>query len=284
MVAETGIPGGSSDYRYAAFDLDGTLLDSDCTLADDTLDGLQRLKKAHLALFVVSGRSPHAVRLLTIPDSILSLFEPVMVLSDGDILWNWRTDTIEDSRSVPITAVPALIANGIKDFVVDTGRELIASSRSAAIGHAIYYQYPRSSITINDRPTKSGSKITVYAEPEAVVTALAGVDGCGFHPAPEGKRCNVVPAGSCKGAGLARLLSLRYREPTLARVIAFGDGDNDACLLRTAGAGIAMAVSEADAVRGATMQLHNSLAAYLTTEFPRGLDVPRAGLPCDHHS
>jgi hydroxymethylpyrimidine pyrophosphatase-like HAD family hydrolase len=274
----------SPAYRYAAFDLDGTLLDDDSTISDDTLNGLRRLKDSQLELFIVSGRSPHAFRSLRLPDSVLSLFEPVMVLSDGDIRWNWRTDSIEELRGVPTTVVPTLLSHGIKDFVVDTGRGLVASSRSAAVGHAIYYQYPRSSITIKDHPAAApATKVVVYAEPDAVTAALAGVDGCGLHPAPEGKRCNVVPADSCKSAGLARLLNLRYHEPTLARVVAFGDGDNDACLLRTAGAGVAMVVSMAGAVRGATIRLNSSLATYLNQEFPRGLGTaPRAGLPCGH--
>lgn len=271
-----------SDYAYAALDLDGTLLDTDGTVSGPTLAGLRRLRDGGLALFVVSGRSPYAVRLLGLTRAVLDLLEPVMVLSEGDILWNWRTDSIEELRTVPDTVIPTLVTAGLNDFVVDTGSGLFASSRSAAIRHAIFYRIPRSSITVSDHPPATpAAKVTAYAEPAAVMAALRGIK-VSFHPAPEGRRCNVVPSGACKTAGLARLLARHYQEPTLSRVIAFGDGDNDACLLRTAGAGVAMAVSAADTAGGATLRLTGSLATYLNDEFPQGLDDPRTGLRCSH--
>jgi HAD superfamily hydrolase (TIGR01484 family) len=275
----------SFPYRYAAFDLDGTIVEDDGTISESTVDGLRRLRAERIALFIVSGRSPYTFRLLDLA-RVLELFEPTLVLSDGDIRWNWRTGTVEEMRTVPDTVVPTLLASGITNFVVDTGRGLAASSRSAAIEHAIFYRYPRSAITVSDRPPgTSVGKITVYADPATVLAALRDIEGCAPRPAPEGKRCNVAPAGSCKAAGLARLLASDYGEPTLAPLIAFGDGDNDACLLRTAGAGVAMAVSEADAARGATVRLTGPLGTYLTDEFPRGIgDEPRPGLPCAHCS
>ncbi|HEX4706090.1 MAG TPA: HAD hydrolase family protein, partial [Pseudonocardiaceae bacterium] len=88
---------------------------------------------------------------------------------------------------------------------------------------------------------------------------------------------------SCKTAGLAQLLNRTYREPTLTRLIAFGDGGNDACLLRTAGVGIAMAAADPGAAIGATHQLTDSLAQYLNSGLKTEL-TPRPAARCPHRS
>lgn len=271
-------------FKYAAFDLDGTLLSEDGTVSGNTQEGLRRLKQEEISLIVVSGRSPYLVRQLGLPPRLLDLFEPIMVLRDGDILWNWTADSIEAMRTVPDTVVPALLTRGLTEIVVDTGRSLVAPSKRAALRYAFFYRCARSSITIADRPPSTPvTKITVYADHHEVRAALAGVEGCSISVAEEGGRCTVVPFGSCKTAGLARLMTLVYQEPTLTRVVAFGDGRNDACLLRSVGAGVAMAASDPAAARGATMQLAGTLATYLNEEFPRGLgDAMRPGHRCGH--
>lgn len=271
-------------YAFAAFDLDGTLLDEDGTVSAITAAGLRRLRSKQMSLFVVSGRSPYAVEVLALSLEVLDLFEPIMVLRDGDILWNWRTHSIKAIRTIPKTVVPALLAHGINDFVADTGRSLVASSRRAAVAHAFFHQRLRSSITVADTPPAAPvAEVTIYADPHDVVGALQGIDGCSFHRAAVGKRCGVVPSGSCKTAGLTQLMAGSYAEPTLARVVAFGDGSNDACLLGSVGAGVAMAISDPDTARSATIRLTGSLATYLNEEFPGGLvEAPRTGHPCRH--
>lgn len=227
-----------------------------------------------IANVIVSGRSPYLVQSLGLAPELLALFEPTMVLRDGDILWNWRTDTIEQQRTIPDTVVPTL---PFPDFVVDTGRCLVASSDRAADRHAVTYRCPRTSITVSARPPASSAvKVTIYADPAEVLAALHGLDGCAFT-ATARDRCSVVPPNSCKAAGLTVLLGHK----TLTKVIAFGDGANDACLLRSAGAGIAMAIADPDTARDATRQLTGPLAAYLTDEFPHGL-APRRPRPCPH--
>ncbi len=272
-------------FKYAAFDLDGTLLDQDGKIDDDTVAGVRRLRSERITLFVVSGRSPDLVKVLGLAPQVLDLFEPRMVLRNGDIIWNWRTNTVESIRPIPDAVLPTL-AHSFPDFVADTEQGLVASSRRAAAGHAVFYGCPRSSITVADGPpTMPAAKVTIYADPTRVSAALRGIDGCTFDAAEEGRRCSVIPTGSCKTVGLAELMARRYGQPTLDDVVAFGDGSNDACLLRCAGAGVAMAVSDPDAARSATIQLAGSLAAYLTEHFPAGLDKARGyvgGGSCCH--
>jgi hydroxymethylpyrimidine pyrophosphatase-like HAD family hydrolase len=262
-------------FDYAAFDLDGTLLDEDGTIAERTVTGLRGLRTAGVALFVVSGRSPSLVRLLGLAPRVLALFEPVMVLRDGDITWHWRTDTVATMRTLPAEVVPTLTAH-FPDLVVDTGEGLVASSRRAAMGHAAFFGCPRSSIGVaGGPPAAPAAKVTIYAEPTEVRATLRGLHGYTFDAASEGKRCSVVPEGSCKTVGLADVLARHYDGATLASVVAFGDGPNDACLLGHAGAGVAMAVADPDTAGQATIQLTGSLAEYLTESFPAGLDRTR---------
>jgi HAD superfamily hydrolase (TIGR01484 family) len=273
-----------SRFAYAAFDLDGTLLGDDGTVSAVTEGALRRLKDERIALFVASGRSPYLVGQLNLAPALLQLFEPVMVLRDGDILWNWTTQSIEQMRTVPATVVPALLAAGIKDIVVDTGQRLVATSRMASTRYALFYRCPRSAIEISARPPSDPvTKVTVYAVPHEVTSALADVPQCQVNPGEERLRCTVVPYGSCKTAGISRLMAGVYGEPTLDRVVAFGDGSNDACLLRAAGAGVAMAVAHPETVQNATMQLRGTLAGYLAEEFPGGLGgTTRTGWRCTH--
>jgi len=145
------IGGRARPFDYAAFDLDGTLLNDNGAISDDTVAGLRRLKGERIALFIVSGRSPYLVRLLGLAPDVVELFEPTMVLRDGDIIWNWRTDSVEAMRTIPDAVIPTLASYSFPDFVVDTGRGLVASSRRAAAGHAVFYRCPRSSIIVADR-------------------------------------------------------------------------------------------------------------------------------------
>jgi hypothetical protein len=270
-------------FGYAAFDLDGTLLGEDGTVDPVTLDGLRRLRERGLSLLVATGRSPYRLQQLGLSAEVLDLFEPLMLLRDGDVQWNWRTDAIESMRTVPDTAVPALLAWGFPDIVVDTGRGIVSTSESAADRYARLYRCPRSSIVVSGRlPHAPVLKVTVFGERRDVLAALTGIDGCSVGPRKSG-RCNVVPLGSCKTAGLARLMAERYAEPTLGRVVAFGDGDNDVCLLGSVGAGVAMADSYPGAARAASLRLRGTLAGYLTAGFPRGLEkIRRAGRRCRH--
>jgi hydroxymethylpyrimidine pyrophosphatase-like HAD family hydrolase len=268
--------------RFAAFDLDGTLLDDDGTVSATTVAALRRLKDDRFVLLVASGRSPYLVDQLDLPPDLLALFEPVMVLRDGDILWNWRTRSIEEMRTVPDTVVPALHAAGVRDFVVDTGSRLVATSAVAAARYAVFYRCPRTAVEVSDTPPVTPvGKVSVYADGPDVRRALAGIPHCQVNVATERRRCTVVPAGSCKAAGVAHLLASAYGEPNLDAVVAFGDGGNDACMLGAVAVGVAMEVSHPDTVRRATLQLRGTLAGYLADGF-RGVTggSPRPG--CAH--
>jgi hydroxymethylpyrimidine pyrophosphatase-like HAD family hydrolase len=281
------VSGLAETLRYAVFDLDGTLLGSDGTVSEVTRAGLHRLKRQRFALLVASGRSPYLVEQLRLAPGLLDLFEPIMVLRDGDILWNWTTRTIEEMRRVSETVVPALHAAGVPDFVVDTGSRLVATSPVAAARYALFYRCRRSAIEVSATPPAAPvTKLSVYAGGDHVRRALAGVAGCRINEAPERRRCTIVPSGSCKAAGTAHLLSTVHSEPTLDRVVAFGDGSNDACLLGTVGVGVAMAVSHPDAVQRATIQLRGTLEHFLTEEFSRGglAAAVRAGRRCAHRA
>lgn len=264
-------------FRFAAFDLDGTLLGRDRAVDATTVDGLRRLRERGLSLIVVTGRSPYLVGQLGLAPGLLELFEPVMVLRDGDILWDWRTGTIEAIRTIPTRVVPALLARGHADLVVDTGRSLVATTARAAARHSAVYDCPLSAITVRAAPRRVPvCKVTVYGPFDGEVP-----DGCSIAPGRDNTRYSVVPAGSCKAAGLAGLLSGSYGEPDLAGVIAFGDGSNDACLLAATGAGVAMDVCDPATARAASLRLTGPLAAYLTGGIPDGLAARQPG-SCTH--
>jgi hydroxymethylpyrimidine pyrophosphatase-like HAD family hydrolase len=273
-------------FGYAVFDLDGTLLDKDETVSEATVAGLHRLKERGLALIVASGRSPYLVGQLNLAPALLDLFEPTMVLRDGNILWHRPTESIQEMRTVSGDVVPALLAAGVAHFVVDTGLRLVATSPLAALRYALFYQCRRSAIELSDRPPHTPvTKVTVYTDLDETRRALPGIDGCQINDDAERRRCTIVPAGSCKVIGLSKLMARAYGEPTLDRVMAFGDGSNDACLLGAVGRGVAMALSHPDTVRSAALQLSGTLARYLNEELS-GESGPagRTGRNCVHRA
>lgn len=266
---------------YIAFDLDGTLLDPDSTVSERTERGLVALRERGIRLFIATGRSPFALGRLELGPRLLELFEPMMVLRDGDVIQDRSTQSAVLARYLPAGVVPDLVER-YNHVVCEYLDEVVATTRTAAVRYALFYGFPRSAIRVDPRPSKTQAcKVVVFGK-TPVESGPAPVRGAQYRPSPETNRLVATPTASCKAAGLHYLLDRYYDKQEFSAVMAVGDGANDECLLGAVEHGIAV-VDAVPATAGlATLSLRVPLAEFLEEFTGRSTWSLRTRRACPH--
>jgi hydroxymethylpyrimidine pyrophosphatase-like HAD family hydrolase len=272
--------------RFAAFDLDGTLVDAEARFFDGTLDGVAGLRARGVLAFIVSGRSVESFRRLRIALDVVRIFDSAVLLSDGDVCLNSADLTVDHARTLPADVAGHLLAAGIEDLVAEGPDGFRASSRTAALAYALAYRLPRNVIAVDTTlglAVGHSTAIVAFGEQVALSGALSGLP---VRLQPTYGRGAVVirPAGSCKASALVRLLHRRFGEVDLSRVVAFGDGANDACLLGAAALGVAVPGGDELAVTHADLTLTGSLGDFLADFDPTAWPERSRRNPAGSHS
>ncbi|MFI9504905.1 HAD hydrolase family protein [Nocardia sp. NPDC052566] len=259
---------------FAAFDLDGTLLDADGRLPSAVDDSLIGLRAGGITPLLVTGRTVRSMLELDPDHTVLSGLANQLLLADGCVVLDRSTHTVTNLLEVPRQAVALLLRAGVDEFVVDTGTDLRASSRRAALSYARAYALPRDAIDIGLESFWPVTGITVFDQPAKVAEALAGVphdtDAIGPFDA-----LLIKPRGACKATGLAAYLARCRPTIDLDSVIAFGDAYNDGCLLGSSALGVAVRGADETACRCADIRLRQPLAAFLADLTPVGIAALR---------
>src|SRR5689334_10789018 len=94
--------------RFAAIDLDGTILTAEGRATEDMRRGLAALRGLGVRLIVATGRSPWSFASLRLDPALLELFEPVLVLHDGDVIFHR-----ERGRALRVRALPRPSVTGL---------------------------------------------------------------------------------------------------------------------------------------------------------------------------
>jgi len=257
---------------FAAVDLDGTILDSDGVVSPRMRLGLEVLRQHGLRLIVVTGRSPYSVTKLGLGTDLFSLFEPVMALRDGDIIWDRAAGAVMHARYLTGPVAPKMLAD-LPDVVCEYVDATVATSRAAALRYSLFYGFPRSAITIEPHPpATSVLKIVAFHDFRGQRANRLDLAGTSHHLSPAADRLVVTPPGSCKAAGLDYVLRHCRGRGGFDQVMAIGDGPNDECLLGVVPHGIAVANAEPAAAARAALTLRVPLADYLA-----GFTGPVAG-------
>lgn len=268
-------------FRIAAFDLDETVF-RDGAFVPGLDVGLGHLRQLGVRPMLVTGRSSVAFRHVgPVPDG----FDHRILLSNGNAVLHRAYGRVETSAVLPGEVLSRLVADDGRDLVAETADELLASTGRAAVAHARAYRLPRSAITVDPARVAgaAATAVTVYGAPGGPGGLLAGA-------AVEVDRITAYhgyvlrPSGTCK----ARAVSQVVAGGDLSRVIAFGDGYNDACLLAAAGRGVAVDGADEVATRHSRVRLDRPLPEYLlgltTADGPdrRSADAvpPPSGTPC----
>ncbi|MEU2665194.1 HAD hydrolase family protein [Micromonospora sp. NPDC007220] len=273
------------DLAFAAFDLDGTLVDERGVPLPGTIEGLARLRDRGLALLLVTGRSTVLFEALGLPEHLLELFGPRLLLDNGNVEYDRATARAAYRRALPREVVPALLAAGFTELVAELDHRYVATSRRASTWFAMAHRLPRSSIEVDPQlggGAQVGSVLVLDRVPLPEGLLGGAVEAIPFA----GTAAKLLrPAGTCKTAAVTALLAEQAGEADLKRVIAFGDGRNDRCLLASAAVGVAVADSHADAAARATMRLSGPIGDFLAAFHPDTLvrrDRPDVVEDCAH--
>lgn len=252
--------------RLIAFDLDGTLLDSDKRVPEENRRALERAAAEGLLLVPATGRI-----LRGIPEALRALpFLRYYILSNGAEIFD-----VQENRSLAQANIPLPLTLRVMDWL-DTQPVLYDCyqddvgwmSQSMFDAAPPYFRYDphmlrlleRLRIRVPDlkqtlrehgRPVQ---KIQFFFRPEDNALRLETIRGfsarfpelCATSSTGNNVEVNSVRAG--KGNGLRLLCAALGLSP--ADCLAFGDGTNDLSLLEAAGRGVAMANAE-PAVRAA---------------------------------
>jgi len=256
---------------YVAVDLDGTMLDRDGTVSERTERGLAALRERGMRLLIATARSPFSLSRLKLRPRLLDLFEPTMVLRDGDVILDRTTQAAVRARYLPPRAVTG-VRDRYADVVCECLDEVVATTRTAALRYALLYGVPRSAVRV-DPQLPAGGVCKVIAFDDLRDGSLpAAVPGAHYRASPESSRLVATPTASCKAAGLLYVLGRYYGKHEFSAVMAIGDGANDKLMIEEAGLGIAYRAKPALAEVADAELKHHGLDALLWVQGVRRRD------------
>ncbi len=230
-------------FKVIATDLDGTLLNEAHQLTPRTERALKAAMRLGVQVIVATGKTPRGS---TGPVRQLGLTTPgaysqglVLANADGSI-----RQQIEMDRTTARTVAAFAETRGFP-LAAYSGPDILSARPSSLVDFMMAHHEPEPvwigplSAAVETRPV---NKLVMQVRPEemaAVRVALADhVDGQATLVPSGTQVLEVLPPGTSKGAGVARLLDELGIDPR--HVIAFGDAENDIEMLRLAGLGVAM--------------------------------------------
>lgn len=239
-------PGGRllGEIRAVVTDLDGTVVRSDGSISDATVEAAISLRRQGIPLLIATARKP--------PVRILAALRPYVELAvccngssgyrPSDDQQLWRIELGADAIERVIKTVRRVIpdaAYGVRDdrrWVVDPGFRS-ANGRWPSSEYTIGSDQEMISMQANVmavRHRELGAARVAELLREADITADVATL-CPGGP----NLLDLAPAGVDKGTGIRRALALVGIDP--AYTLAFGDADNDLPLFAAVGQGVAMA-------------------------------------------
>jgi hypothetical protein len=158
------------------------------------------------------------------------------------------------------------MAARVGDLVAEIGASLVADTRRAALSYATMHGLRRSIVRIDPgvlaRPVPNLLGVTVFGpcpDPKTILVVP--------HEAARARAFGALriwPVGTCKAAGLASWIKeLSRGRHGLDRVVAFGDGYNDGCLLGSCALGVAVRGADPVALEHSSLRLDAPLEDFL---------------------
>lgn len=238
-------------FRLAAFDMDGTLLDSTKGLPPGSRAALAALREAGVRIMLASGRPVPGLRRLA---SLLELGEDLVLASmNGSIVHDLAADRQIAAHPIPADTARAVIRAAQRHGIttsVPHGAELLVEdvehprAQYEARGNDLRLRRVEDLSTIVDDPTLDGAptKILFIGEPSEVAPLeeeLRAEHGDAVELAWSSPLyLEATAAGVHKGRAILDFCESQGFGPE--EVIAFGDQGNDVHMLRIAGLGVAM--------------------------------------------
>jgi len=239
------------DFRLVVFDIDGTLENSHHEVSPYTRSIIQRAQKAGLIVSLATGKTLPAVQSLA---QQLQLTHP-LVLGNGSLLQSPHGDLLHASvfPRQTVERVLQLAGNFEVDICVFTTQMMYVQNLTPGIHAMLAFgaPFPRE---IRDWSMMGADVDRVV---KIVLINLGGAPALAplvhaldsrlgdevSHFPSQPFIHEVLPPGEDKGRGVKRLADALGIE--MQYILAFGDGDNDAVVLKLAGLGVAVANASA---------------------------------------
>ena len=224
--------------RLAAFDLDGTLLNSNHEVSGENLKALQQLIANEILVILVSGRMHQSMK----PISDLIGLENPIISYNGGMVKHAITDSVLYHTPVPAEYAAAIIRDCKEqdlhlNFCLND--ELYVANRNK------WSELYEVRTAVGDLQKLSGAeptKLLIIHPPEKLPTLLAQFkstySGKLYVTQTQPEYIEFMNPDVSKGSALTALV--KQLNISIKETIAFGDSYNDESLLKTAGFGIAM--------------------------------------------
>lgn len=236
------------DIQLICSDIDGTLLNKDRELAEVTIEQIKRL--AHIPFILISSRMPKAMTYL---QHELEIEHLPLIAYNGGLLVDGQT--IIDSTEISI------------DIVADLYTKIESTGLHFSLYHADEWYVPEldywakreahntkvtpeiqevnKTIEVWEKENKGAHKIMVMGDAEEINSIVTFIES-NFSSKIIGYRSKdtyleIAPKSISKKTAIETLLSSHYPKLSFANVLAFGDNYNDIEMLKSVGAGIAVA-------------------------------------------
>lgn len=253
-----------TDIKLVGLDLDGTLLDDDRHIRPHTVDALKTAAANGIHLAIISGRNYLAVPLEIRKLSFLRYY----VLCNGAAIYDAHQDEMLYEADIPLRdAIDIFHSLAEKDVYYDCYLDEGAWTQQSHYdridefvpveSHRLFLKRNRTpfpnlcdALLRRGRPLwkiQSIYKNTEIRDRERLRLSRRYPQYCFCSAYTYNLEIN-NPAAS-KGAGLLQLAKLL--DLTAHQVMAFGDGENDATMLRSAGMGVAMGNASKEAMAAA---------------------------------
>ena len=231
-------------YRLAASDLDGTLLGPHKEISARNLAAVRRLQAAGARFVLASGRRhQNSLRF----QRQLGL-DGLLISCAGALVRDPQTERTLHEVLIPADLADGLVAEGEKagytviyyhrDHLYVTETNHWTGLYESRVGERAE-RYPGS---LHDLKGEAALKIVWYGEPEAMQSTRPGVEqeyrGRLDILSTDAENLEFSAVGADKARALAVVAD--FYGVAQAETVAFGDGENDAPMLRWAGLGVAM--------------------------------------------
>ena len=236
-------------YSLILTDIDGTLLQDNLSISQNTISALRKAKNNGLRIVLSSGRYLHGIQFLKdeigIDDIILSGMNGALI-KDGDKYLN--SEAI-DKESYEIAArflkgkAQSLIAFSESSYAIDASdryyemQNIICRQKGVRMDLSCYDEV---SEALGEKVYKLLLKDDSEENTMSLLKELDGILGDRLRIVASSSRIfEILPYGTDK-ANAVRILEEKLSIPR-ERMIAFGDWDNDIGMLSSVGMGVAMA-------------------------------------------
>jgi len=262
----------TNNIKFAAFDLDGTLVDEKGKLIKNVQQGLENIKGRDIILFIVTGRTVDSFLSLNFSDEFLELFNENVFCADGNVIFNSKTKNIKTNIYLEKKLLYFLSKHfkSVSEFVIETKDGYYATSKCALIKHCFLFKMKRNQFKLINQEFSSlnhVAKIRMYPMQElSLDLKYESVKfSCKIRYSRHFNSIILSPK-ICKAKALLKFICFEYGLEDLHHVIAFGDGENDSTILKESKFGIAMMKSHNLAIENCDLHLSIPISEYLTED------------------